>query len=181
MIKISGYDHYWITPEGRVFSEVSNKWLSQGLNKKNGYLYVSLWKENVGMTLPVHRLVAEYYVLNPENKPVVNHKNGIKTYNFSSNLEWVTKLENEQHARDTGLRIYTNRLTREEFLEVLDDVINGESYASVCERVPYKVPFLSTKIKQFATETGRLYALQESLKEQRRQRAMKNLESVNQW
>ena len=71
-------------------------------------------------------------------------------------------------------------MTKDEFLEVLEDVIQGESYASVCERVPYKVPFLSTKIKQIATQEGRLYELQQSLKLQRQIRALKNLEAINQ-
>lgn len=150
------------------------------MNKDTGYLVISLWKNNVGKTYNIHRLVAEAFVPNTEDKPVVNHKNGIKTDNTVNNLEWVTKLENEQHARDMGLRIYTNRLTKEEFLGVLEDVIQGESYASVCERVPYKVPFLSTKIKQIAIQEGRLVELQQSLQLQRKQRAIKNLEAINQ-
>lgn len=171
MVKIMGYNgNYCIDATGRVWSHHSNKYLIPGLNKKTGYLHVSLWLNNQGTSVPVHRLVATAFVANPERKPVVNHKNGIKTDNIASNLEWVTKLENEEHARKTGLRVYTNRLTREEFIQVMWDVIGGESYTSLCERVPYKVPFLSTKIKQIARELGVLGDLQDSLKEQRRQR-----------
>ena len=51
----------------------------------------------------MHRLVALLYVPNPENKPTVNQKDGVKANNHFSNLEWATRSEQTQHAWDNGL------------------------------------------------------------------------------
>jgi hypothetical protein len=69
-----------------------------------GYARVCLCKENIEKTVSVHRLVAIMFLKNPENKPEVNHKDGVKLNNYIDNLEWCTNSENGKHAYRIGLK-----------------------------------------------------------------------------
>lgn len=152
--------------KGRIIRQNSSKQLI--------YPQVVLWKANKRYHRYVHRLVAQAFIPNPLNKPEVNHKDGNRTNNDVSNLEWVTSSENSYHAVETGLLKHSTRLTEEEFLDCLNDVINGESYASLSTRVPYKVPFLSTKLRKLAIKYNLESELNESLANQRAERARTN-------
>ncbi len=68
-----------------------------------GYFRANLRKEGGRSCKLVSRLVAEAFIPNPDNKPTVNHKDGVKTNNCVSNLEWATHSENQKHKFDTGL------------------------------------------------------------------------------
>lgn len=65
-----------------------------------GCLVVNLWRNNKYKSFRIHRLVAEAFLPNPENKKTVNHKDGDKTNNKLENLEWATHSENIQHSYD---------------------------------------------------------------------------------
>jgi len=65
---------------------------------RSGYCLVILRRDKKRYTYSVHRLVADHFTTNPENKPQINHKNGIKTDNRIGNLEWVTRSENVIHS-----------------------------------------------------------------------------------
>jgi DNA-binding NarL/FixJ family response regulator len=75
-----------------------------GLDVSTGYINVMLRKNNKPLTKRVHRLVAEAFVPNPDNKLVVNHIDGNKKNNKASNLEWMTYSENTLHSFKTGLQ-----------------------------------------------------------------------------
>ena len=68
-----------------------------------GYVRVSMSKDGWKGWKSVHRLVAESFIANPENKREVNHKDGDKMNNAVDNLEWVTSKENAAHRNATGL------------------------------------------------------------------------------
>lgn len=113
---VVGYEGiYKISDSGNVFSERSKRNLKAQVNRYGYYvieLHSRLWT--------VHRLVALAFIPNPDKKPMVNHKNGIKTDNRVNNLEWVTPKENANHAKEKGLcphRTY-QALTDEAVLEI---------------------------------------------------------------
>lgn len=66
-----------------------------------GYQRIVLMKEAIKKRYMCHRLVAQEFVPNPDNKPYVNHINGNKADNRAKNLEWVTQSENELHSHST--------------------------------------------------------------------------------
>lgn len=80
--------------------------LSQHVNGKPGearYISIGLWRNNIPTYKYLHRIVAEAFVPNPDNKRYVNHIDGDPSNNCASNLEWCTAHENMQHAKALGL------------------------------------------------------------------------------
>lgn len=92
------------------------------LSDKDGYHKVNLKKKQKGNNQIVHRLVANAFIENPQNKPQVNHINGLKNDNRLENLEWVTLSENRQHAYDTGLQNGENRRGKKSNFNKLTEV-----------------------------------------------------------
>lgn len=86
-----------ISNKGRVRNKKTGKILSPK-NSKGWYLSVQLLVNGKYKTFRIHRLVAQYFVPNPNKLPIVNHKDLNKQNNFAENLEWVTYKENTQHA-----------------------------------------------------------------------------------
>ena len=69
----------------------------------NGYEFVCLRKDGHNRNRMIHRMVAEAFIPNPDNLPVVNHRDGNKHNNDMTNLEWCTNSQNRKHAYDLGL------------------------------------------------------------------------------
>lgn len=96
---IKDFYNYTISDNGIVRNKVTNT-IKKGSsnNTGNGYLYVDLYRNNKRQRKYIHRLVAEAFIPNPEDKTMVNHKDGDTKNNTVSNLEWVTAKENVEHA-----------------------------------------------------------------------------------
>lgn len=114
---INGFPEYRINQKGEVFSsykfktgKIGNEWrlVKHVLDKGVGYYIVTLVNSNTKKRANkfIHRLLAEHYIPNPENKAHVNHIDGNKQNNCLSNLEWCTPKENSIHAVKNGLTTY---------------------------------------------------------------------------
>lgn len=100
--QIIGYDNYIIDENGNVFNTITNKYLSGSISEQ-GYRYYRLSKNNKKKMVYAHRLVAETFLDNPNNLPVVNHIDGNKINNNVTNLKWASYSDNAKHAYNTGL------------------------------------------------------------------------------
>lgn len=95
--------NYEVSNIGQVRNMKTKRILSQ-YTDKDGYKHASIIVAGRQYHPGVHRFVALAFIPNPENKPQVNHKNGIKEINVVDNLEWSTNSENVRHAFKTGLK-----------------------------------------------------------------------------
>lgn len=133
---------------------------------KNGYRRVHVSDQNIDSKFLVHRLVAEAFIENPNNKPCVNHIDGNKLNNNVNNLEWVTYGENLSHAYKNNLRNYNginnpmSKLTNEDVENIRSLYIKGK-HSKYNSRGLSKMYGVSTKcildVVNYRTYTDRLF------------------------
>lgn len=107
--RINGFEDYYISSWGRVYSTKVGKFLNPFLCGR-GYLKVDLHINGKRTHKKVHRLVAEAFIPNVDHKPQVNHIDGNKLNNSVTNLEWCTNQENVQHYKDSIKLIRQNEI-----------------------------------------------------------------------
>ena len=95
--EIENYDNYAVSSFGRVKNTKTGRILKAGLNS-NGYFIVMLSEDAIKKTHQVHRLVANAFLDNPDDKLCVDHKDNNKTNNNISNLRFATTKENSQNS-----------------------------------------------------------------------------------
>lgn len=100
---------YIIYSDGRLYSENKKDFLSQG--RKGRYCSYNISVNGKNYTLYAHRLVAQYFIPNPNELKEVNHINGNTRDNRVENLEWVSREENLKHQKDNLL--YRRRIIKQ--------------------------------------------------------------------
>lgn len=94
MVDVKNYEGlYAVTEDGQVWSYRRQRFMK--LSKEHdGYLVVNLSRDGKCIQFKVHRLIAQAFIPNPENKPEINHRDEDKSNNCVDNLEWATRKEN---------------------------------------------------------------------------------------
>lgn len=146
---IRGFKDYYVSNLGRILSKnnkvrASDKILKPTFNKKRGYFWVMLHGVGRRRNLSLHRLVAQAFTPNPDNKPVVNHIDNDTTNNKASNLEWVTQQENVAHCIKSGRQVIlygseakAAKLTETQVMEIYN--MKGiDTYESIAEQYGVK-------------------------------------------
>jgi len=147
MTAINDFPNYLIYEDGRVFSIKSDRFLSPC--KIKGYLHVGLCKNRKRYMKRVHRLLAETFIPNPDNKPEVDHIDRNKTNNNLSNLRWATKSENMLNIgvrRDNKLGLknicYDKFEDRYKFEKVINKIKHTKCFKTKEEAISYKEQYL---------------------------------------
>lgn len=103
-IKIARNTNYSINEDGEVRNDITGRIKNPFANKRNGYLSVDLYKDNKSKKVSIHRLVAEAFIPNIENKATVDHIDGNRKNNSVNNLRWATYSENNSRFGTIGVR-----------------------------------------------------------------------------
>lgn len=104
------HNNYKISNYGRLSSINYNRTGNEKILKlsiSKGYHRTAVSVNTVKKNISIHRLVAKYFIPNPNNLPEVNHKDGVPTNNYFENLEWCTKEYNKLHAIENNLFSHT--------------------------------------------------------------------------
>lgn len=107
--RIIGWEEYWISNKGRVWSEkrrILLKHIVSSYNGRyhNGHWYVQLWVNNKNHIVKIHRLLAIHFIPNPNDYQIVGHIDDNRENNCLQNLEWCTQSKNICRAYDNGCR-----------------------------------------------------------------------------
>ena len=133
--KISRNNNYSVNRNGDVRNDTTGQIKKPYVNKDNGYLTVDLYRDNKSMKVTVHRLLAEAFIPNPENKPCIDHKDGDRQNNSLTNLRWATYSENNSRFNTNGVR--SERIKVTHYTEVRKKRGGGHESWGAVDRIDY--------------------------------------------
>lgn len=156
--KIKRNENYSINESGDVRNNSTGMLKKTWVNSKNGYVCVDLWEDNKSTKETIHRLLAEAFIPNPENKPTVDHRDGDRKNNSLANLRWATYAEQNSRFNSNGVRSQRIKVTHygeqrkkrggghEAWLDV-DDVMYFDRVTDVAEYFGLTVGNISLLLK----------------------------------
>lgn len=133
-----------VTEDGR---HIKPKMIKGGVYP-NGYHFVCLRKNGKNKNKLVHRLVAEAFIDNPDNLPVVNHVDGEKGNNAADNLEWCTQGDNLKHAVTIGLVESQCKIRRKVTVKQGEHIILFDTMKDCSEFFGFKKSWLHNQIRK---------------------------------
>lgn len=147
---------FWIEDTGRLRNSKTKRWLKGGTNK--GYHFYSLYFRGKQYIFYTHRLVAEYFIPNPNQYPIVHHKDGDKLNNFYLNLEWIDTKEHSQTMKELGQR--KKHVGKRQYVQ--DEELNNLSMAQFRQSPYYatkdgRVINMNKKIEMRQEKSGNYY------------------------
>ena len=167
---------YTVHPDGRIWKHSDGSWISPSVNP-NGYLKYTFCLDGMKKQELIHIVVAKHFIPNPYGHPLVNHKDGIKSHNWVSNLEWASHKENVQHALKTGLR--KGYMSIEDKESYLVRVLAGEQVKDIASDIGRRPETLHKMLRELANKTARKADWDAQMKENRIAAAKRNLEKIN--
>ena len=161
ILEIRDFPDYYVSNEGDIYSRKYHPIRNKNNNlikikpqiRKDGYSIIHLRKEEKTFAMYVHRLVAEMFIPNPENKMCINHIDGNRHNNSVSNLEWCSYSENSLHSyRQLGRKAPWKEKKGKDFplskivLQIKDGTVVAEFYG--IRDAARKTGFSSSSISQ---------------------------------
>jgi len=142
-MEINGYPNYLIYPSGKVYSKASKRYLKKWLGNRGYYCY-TIEKRNI----LVHRLIAEHFIENPDNKPFVDHIDRNRTNNKLNNLRWATRSENNQNTavqknNKIGIKniLYDKNVKHWRYKKMFNGKYHQKTFKTLEEAIQYKINY----------------------------------------
>ncbi len=152
---ITDFSNYSISTKG-IVTNIKTQTIKKPWLGKVGYYYIDLYSNNQSTKVALHRLLAQTFIPNPDNKKTVNHIDGNKLNNTLANLEWATHSENNQHAYDTKLKVPIRLITDIEYTNILNSFFSGNSLTDIVKTYNFSLPTFSTYIEEYVNRNNLL-------------------------